>query len=77
MQVPQDYMDILKLWKHRDTQVQADLISCLLEKRGEIYSAQYGGRVSSELLLPKFMQILEEVPEIYEVADQILEAGPR
>ena len=65
----------VKLWKHHGAQEQADRVSSLLAKKSEIYSAQYGGRISSELLLPKIMQILEEAPEIYEAADQILEAG--
>lgn len=65
----------VKLWKHHGAQAQADRISHLLEKRGEIYNAQYGGKISSELLLPKIMQIVEEAPEVYHAADQILEAG--
>lgn len=65
----------VKLWKHHGGQPQADRISALLEKRGEINNIQYGGKISSELLLPKILQIVEEAPEVYEVADQILEAG--
>lgn len=65
----------VKLWKHHGGQPQADRISALLEKRGEINNIQYGGKISSELLLPKILQIVEEAPDVYEAADQILEAG--
>lgn len=65
----------VKLWKHHGGQPQADRISALLEKRGEISNIQFGGKISSELLLPKTLQIVEEAPRVYEAADQILEAG--
>lgn len=65
----------VKLWKHHGAQAQADRISALLEKRGEINNIQYGGKISSELLLPKILQIVEEAPAVYEAADQLLEAG--
>lgn len=65
----------VKLWKHHGAQPQADKITELLEKRGEINKSQYGGKISSELMLPKIMQIAEEAPEVYREADQILEAG--
>lgn len=65
----------VKLWKHHGGQPQADKISALLEKRGEINNIQFGGKISSELLLPKTLQIVEEAPQVYEAADQILEAG--
>ena len=63
------------MWKHHGAQPQADRITELLEKRGEINKPQYGGKISSELMLPKILQIVEEAPEVYQAADQILEAG--
>lgn len=65
----------VKLWKHHGAQEQADKINKLLEKRGEIDNIQFGGKISSELLLPKILQIVEEDPEIYDEADGFLEAG--
>lgn len=65
----------VKLWKHHGAQKQADKINAVLEKRGEINQPQYGGKISSELMLPKILQIVEEAPEVYREADQILEAG--
>jgi L-ribulokinase len=35
---------------------------------------RYGGKISSEWLIPKIMQILDEAPEIYEAADRFIEA---
>lgn len=65
----------VKLWKHHAAQPEADDITALLTERGEIGLPRYGGKISSELMLPKALQILREDPEIYERADQILEAG--
>ncbi len=65
----------VKLWKHHAAQPEADEINDLLTRRGEIDLPRYGGKISSELMLPKALQILREDPEIYERADQILEAG--
>ncbi len=65
----------VKLWKHHAAQPEADEINALLTERGEIDLPRYGGKISSELMLPKAFQILKEDPEIYERADQILEAG--
>jgi L-ribulokinase len=65
----------VKLWKHHAAQEQADKINKILEKMGIIDQYRYGGRVSSELLIPKILQIIEEDPEVYAAADQILEAA--
>lgn len=65
----------VKLWKHHGAQRFADQINCYLEKRGLADSPRFGGKVSSEVMLPKVLEILEEDPEIYNTADEILEAG--
>ena len=54
---------------------QADEINELLKKRGEIDNIQFGGKISSELLLPKILQIVEEDPELYDEAASFLEVG--
>lgn len=64
----------VKLWKHHAAQKEADLINRLLEKEGLISDYRYGGRISSEIMLPKILQIVLEAPDIYNAADQILEA---
>ena len=64
-----------KLWKHHGAQAQADKINAYLEENGMTSLPRFGGKISPELLAPKVMEILEEDPEIYEQADEILEAG--
>jgi L-ribulokinase len=64
-----------KLWKHHAAQPYADRVTALAAKRGERWLARYGGRISSEWLLPKALQIAEEAPDVYTAADHIVEGG--
>ncbi|MBV7505611.1 ribulokinase [Bacillus sp. sid0103] len=64
----------VKLWKHHAAQDEANRLNEMAEARGEKFLQRYGGKISSEWLFPKLWQILNEAPEIYEAADQILEA---
>ena len=64
-----------KLWKHHGAQRFADQINRHLEEQGLADSPRFGGKVSSELMLPKVLEILEEDPEVYNAAEEILEAG--
>ena len=64
-----------KLWKHHAAQPQAELINELVSKREESFLERYGGKISSEWLFPKALQILQESPEVYEAAERIIEAG--
>lgn len=65
----------VKLWKHHAAQKYADKLNTIAEERNEEFLKLYGGKISSEWLLPKIMQIVEEAPEIYEEADRFIEAG--
>ena len=65
----------VKLWKHHSAQKQADRINALARERGEQWLPRYGGKISSEWVLPKVLQLLEEVPELYEKTAMIMEAG--
>lgn len=64
-----------KLWKHHGAQKYADKINYYLAVHGMAESYRFGGKISPELFLPKVMEMLEEDPEIYDCADEILEAG--
>ncbi|WP_168121575.1 ribulokinase [Paenibacillus sp. HB172176] len=64
----------LKLWKHHAAQDEANLINKIAEERGEKWLARYGGKISSEWMLAKVWQILNEAPDIYDIADQFVEA---
>jgi len=65
----------VKLWKHHAAQPETDEINQSAQRRGEKFLKLYGGKISSEWLLPKALQILHEAPEIYKAADKIIEAG--
>jgi len=65
----------VKLWKHHAAQPQADRINALAAKRGDAFLADYGGRTSSEWLVAKALQALEEDPDVYAAAASFVEAG--
>ncbi len=64
-----------KLWKHHAAQPQADRINAVAHRRGEPWIARYGGKISSEWQYAKALQVLEEDPEIYALADRWIEAA--
>jgi L-ribulokinase len=65
----------VKLWKHHAAQPEANRINNLARERNEPWLPIYGGRISSEWLLSKSLQILDEAPEVYAAAEKIVEAG--
>ena len=65
----------VKLWKHHAAQLQADRINALAEERGESWLPRYGGKISSEWLFAKALQILEEDPELYAASERFIEAA--
>ncbi|MBW7458316.1 ribulokinase, partial [Paenibacillus sepulcri] len=64
----------VKLWKHHAAQDEANLINEIAASRGESFLPRYGGKISSEWMLAKSWQILNEAPEMYEAADKFVEA---
>lgn len=64
-----------KLWKHHASQPQATRVTDLAAARGESWLPRYGGRISSEWMLPKALQVLEEAPAAFAAADHIVEGG--
>ncbi|HHO55125.1 MAG TPA: ribulokinase, partial [Trueperaceae bacterium] len=58
-----------KLWKHHAAQPQADKVNELAKKQSKDWLARYGGIISSEWLIPKALEIVENAPQIYEAAD--------
>lgn len=64
----------VKLWKHHAAQKEANMLNEIAEKRGEAFLPRYGGRISSEWMIAKIWQILNEAPDIYEKTDRFLEA---
>jgi L-ribulokinase len=64
----------VKLWKHHAAQDEANLINEIAAKRGEAFLPMYGGKISSEWMIAKIWQILNEAPDIYDRTDMFLEA---
>ncbi|MCP4418370.1 MAG: ribulokinase [Chloroflexi bacterium] len=64
-----------KLWKHHAAQEQANRITAVAAERDEPWLKRYGGIISSEWLLPKGLQIIEEDPTLYAEMDALVEAG--
>jgi len=64
----------VKLWKHHAAQEEANKINQTAMQRKERFLARYGGKISSEWMLAKIWQILNEAPEIYAQTDLFLEA---
>lgn len=65
----------VKLWKHHAAQDEANLINETAKRRGEKFLSRYGGKLSSEWMLAKSLQILHEAPELYEQAVLFMEAA--
>lgn len=70
--VPHAYV---KLWKHHAAQDEANRLNEIARSRNEEFLDLYGGKISSEWLIPKIWQILNEAPEVYEKADRFMEAA--
>jgi L-ribulokinase len=64
-----------KLWKHHAAYRQAERITAVAEERGEEWLAQFGGRISSEWLHSKALQMLDEAPDLFDATARFVEAG--
>ena len=65
----------VKLWKHHSAQPEADKINELAKARNEAWLKIYGGKLSSEFLLPKVFETLNNAPSVYDEAYTFMEAG--
>ena len=65
----------VKLWKHHAAQDEANKLNAIADKRGEKFLRRYGGKISSEWLIPKIWQTVNEDPEVYDRAARFLEAA--
>lgn len=63
----------VKLWKHHGGAAQADAIGEKAE--GQAWLKRYGGKVSSEWMMPKILETLQKREEVYQEADAFVEAG--
>jgi L-ribulokinase len=65
----------IKIWKHHAAQPEANRLNEIAERRGEGWLQRYGGKISSEWLIPKIWETLNEAPEVYAAADRYVEAA--
>lgn len=65
----------VKIWKHHAAQPEANRLNEIARQRGETWLDLYGGKISSEWLIPKIWETLNKAPEVYEAADRYLEAA--
>src|SRR5690625_2877962 len=64
----------VKLWKHHAAQGEANRINEIAERRREDFLPRYGGKLSSEWMIAKIWQVLNEAPDIYNQTDRFVEA---
>lgn len=65
----------VKLWKHHAAEPYANRITETAERRGEAWLSKYGGRVSSEWMIPKVWEILDRAPDVFDAAAYLVDAG--
>ncbi|MBE0675803.1 MAG: ribulokinase, partial [Bacteroidales bacterium] len=65
----------VKLWKHHAAQDEASRLNAIAEQRGEKFLKRYGGKISSEWMIPKIWQTVNEDPGIYDAAARFIEAA--
>lgn len=64
----------VKLWKHHAAQDEANKLNEIAQARGEEFLQRYGGKISSEWMIPKIWQVLNEDPDLYDKAHRFMEA---
>ena len=65
----------VKLWKHTAAQNEADDITKLLEEFYPQKLESYGGKISSQWLFSKVLQILRQDENVYNKTSRFMEAG--
>ncbi len=63
----------VKLWKHVAAQPQAEQLERFIRERNPELLNRYGGKVSSQWMVPKILQLLQEAPEVYSMAQLFLD----
>lgn len=64
----------VKLWKHHGGEAEAAFIDKVAIERSEKWHSLYGGKVSSEWMIPKILETLHKAPKVFEEADYFMEA---
>lgn len=64
----------VKMWKHHGGEDEASYIDRIIKEREEDWISLYGGKVSSEWMLPKVLETLRRAPKVYQSAERYMEA---
>lgn len=64
-----------KLWKHHSAAEEADIITDCAKKTNRKLLERYGGRVSSEWLIPKIFETYRKARRVYDATYRFVEAG--
>jgi len=70
-----NYHSYVKLWKHHGAQKQANKLNEIAKESNEAFLSRYGGKISSEWMIPKIMEILDEDEALYNKTDKFIEAA--
>ncbi|WP_088052446.1 ribulokinase [Virgibacillus dakarensis] len=65
----------VKLWKHHAAHKEANQLNDITKQIDTSLLNRYGGKISSEWMIPKLWQILKEAPDLYESTDLFVEAS--
>lgn len=65
----------VKMWKHHAAQSHANRLNKIAQQENSGFLKRYGGKISSEWMIPKIMQVLDEAPEVYDAASCFIEVG--
>lgn len=65
----------VKMWKHHAAQPYADTLNAVANEYDPTMLSLFGDKVSSEWLIPKIMETLDQAPAVYENADYFVEAA--
>ncbi len=65
----------VKIWKHHAAQPEANELNKIARQRGETWLDLYGGKISSEWLIPKIWETLNKAPEVFAAAERYIEAA--
>lgn len=70
MQEPHAYA---KLWKHHRAEEDARKMTRIAKEREESFIDAYGGKISSEWVLPKILEVMREAPEVFQSTDAFMQ----
>lgn len=65
----------VKLWKHHGASAEAEQMFNIARDNGNRWLGNYGYNVSSEWMIPKVMELINDAPNVLKEATYIMEAG--